>query len=238
MKKQLKRICLSVVSVLLLNIIFFSILTVVQAPYYDDAPSKVESIYELYTSEEYSDVYYTVSVPHSVIREEEEIQKIETVLKSVSATKLNKVESYFRMVLLDKSDFALMTSNNFDREKAKGKIVSSGILVYSKNDIVYIICPEFKYGVRNVEKVVYKSENSELAKLLTEYKSADGDNFAILEPEWRNDISRFPVSLRGRMYVLSFFIEFVIALLVTGIIQDSRNKKKGETRSVSKPLKK
>ncbi|MBO5065201.1 MAG: hypothetical protein J6D06_03705 [Clostridia bacterium] len=227
MKKRLKRICASVVSVLVLNIILFSILTVVQAPYYDEAPSKVESIYKLYASEEYNEVYYTVSVPHSVIREEEEIQKIETALKSASAIKLNKVESYFRMVLLDKSDFALMTSNNFDREKAKEKIVSSGILVYSKNDIVYIICPEFKYGVRNVENVVYKSENSELVKLLTEYKSADGDSFSILRPTWRQDISRFPVSLRGRIYVLSFFVEFVIALIITRIIQkDQRQEKK------------
>ena len=236
MKKCLKRICVSVVSVLLLNIIFFSILTVVQAPYYDDAPSQVDSIYELYASEEYDDVVYTS--PNGILSDKLEIQRVEAALKSVSSVKLNKAESYLRMLSLDKSDFVLKTSNNFNREKAKKTIVASNILVYSKNDTIYIICHEFKYGVLNAERVVYKAENSEFVELFTEYKSPSNDGFAVLQPRWRQNFSEFPVSYNARMYVLSFFVEFVIALIITRIIQKNRSKKRNETKNDSKPLKK
>ena len=88
--------------------------------------------------------------------------------------------------------------------------------------ILYIICHEFKYGVLNAERVVYKAENSEFVELFTEYKSPSHDGFAILQPRWRQNFSEFPVSYNARMYVLSFFVELVIALIVTRKIQDKQ----------------
>lgn len=225
MKKRLKRICVSVVSVLVLNIILFSILTVVQAPYYDDAPSQVDSIYELYASEEYNDVVYMS--PNGIISDKAEVQRIETALKSVSSVKLNKSESYLRMLLLGKSDFALLTKNSDygDGKIAKGKLIASNVIVYSKNDDIYILCTEFtEFAYYNGYKeiVIYKTEDSGLAELLTAYKSSEKDGFFLLRPNWRQDISNFPISYNARMYVLSFLVEFVIALIVTRKIQDKQ----------------
>lgn len=217
MKNYIKSIALSFSLVLLLNIILFSILTVVQAPYYDEAPSEANSIYELYASEEYDEVVYKSASQHQL--NENEIRKMDELFKSASIVKLNKMESYLTMVLLDKNDFTFltMTKNYGDRKLAAQKLVASNVLVYSKKDTVYVVCCELtenEYDAEYGKIAIYKTKNKELAKSLTEYKAPKNKGFHLLVPEWRYDISRFPESYYGRQYVLSFFVEFVIAIYV------------------------
>lgn len=217
MKKRIKTIIISFVFVMLLNITLFSVLTIIQAPYYDTAPSEVNSIYDLYASEEYNEVVYRSA--RDYVSDEAEIQKIEEAFKSAEIVKLNKFESYLRMILLDQNDFVFltMTRNYGDRKIAMEKLVASHVLVYSENDSVYVVCielTEYAYEAGYEKIAIYETKNTELSELLTEYKAPKNKGFHLAVPEWRDDISKFPESYNGRLYVLSFFIEFFVALYV------------------------
>lgn len=217
MKKRSKTIIISFVFVLFLNIILLSILTIVQAPYYDTAPSEVNSIYELYASEEYNEVIYRSA--REYVSDGDDIQKIEEAFKSAEIVKLNIFESYLRMMLLDENDFVFltMTRNYGDRKLAMEKLVASNVLVYSENDSVYVVCTElteYAYEAGYKKIAIYETKNTELSELLTEYKAPKNKGLHLAVPEWRDDISHFPKSLNGRLYVLSFFAEFFVALFV------------------------
>ena len=226
MKKYIKVVILSLVSVLVLNIILFSVLTVVQAPYYEAAPSKVNSIYELYASEEYNEVVYRTALDY--ISEEEETKNFSDVFQSLSAVKLSKIESYFKMLSLGKKDFVLMTFKVIDDTKvAIGNLAVSNIIVYLKNNEVYVGCIEFvKNTPANSRIAIYEveHENEELIKLLTEYKTDKKEGFYMLKPNWRYDISMLSESLNGKLYVLSFFVEFVVAVFVINKFLISKQK--------------
>lgn len=226
MKEQIKTIVITLVLFLLLNIVVFSVLTVVQAPYYDTAPSKVNSIYELYASDEYNQVTYNSA--QGYISDETEIQIIEDAFKSTSMVKLDRIESYSKMLLLDENDFVVltMTRGYGDRKLAMKKLVASNILVYAESDNVYVVCSELtEYSVEDgyAKIAIYETENSELAKLLNEYKAPKNKGLHLIVPEWRYDISNFPESFDGRQYVLSFIVEFIGALFVVKRIRKSKN---------------
>lgn len=212
MKERIKLILISLVSLLLLNAVLFSVLTVVQAPYYDAAPSEMNSIYELYASEEYDKVVYRCACEYI---DENEIPKIEEVFKSTAIVKLNKIESYLTMLSLDENDFVFLTMNRSyeDRKLAMEKIVASNVLIYSENDTVYVVCielTEYKFEEGYDKIAIYKTENSELSELLTKYKAPKNKGIHFIVPEWRYDLSGFPESFNGKLYVLSFFVEFFV----------------------------
>lgn len=230
MKRSIKIIILSLAIVLLLNTILFSVLTVYQAPYYDEAPSKGDSIYNLYASEKYNDVLYSFST--DFIRSgDERIQALENKLKSVSVTKLNKTEFYVKMFSLNAEDFVFQTKTTFldDGRNVMKTIPSSTIYVYSKEDYIYVVCCEItekQYVARYLEKAIYQTKDVELAKLLSEYKSAKNEGFQIILPEWRDDLSDFPKSYNSRQYALFFIIEFVVVVFIsTKIIKDNKKEK-------------
>lgn len=230
MKRKLKVLIISLVMVLLLNTMLFSVLTVYQAPYYDEAPSKIDSIYELYASEKYNDVLYSFS--NGFIRGgDEQIQALENKLKSVSVTKLNKTESYVKMLSLDAEDFVFQTKTIFldDRRVVMKSIPSSTIFVYSKGDNIYVVCTEItenEYEAGYLKKAIYQTKDAEITKLLSEYKSSKNEGFQIILPEWRGDISEFPRTYNSRQYALFFIIEIVVAVLISNrIFKENRNNK-------------
>ncbi len=218
MKKYIKTIFLSVAVVLVLNILILTILTLYQAPYYSKAPQKVDSIYELYASDEYNDILYAFST--GFIRGgDKKIQNIEDMFKTTSVTKLDWLKSYCKLITLKQSDFVVYSRTTIadDREIVKNEIMASNICVFVENNIVYVICLEFtEYEYQNeYQKVaVYQVENEKLARLLEEYKTPSNKGFQIVLPEWRDDLSDFPRNFQGVLYVLSIIIEFIVSLIV------------------------
>ncbi len=229
MKKYIKVIMLSVVIVFVLNSLLFSVLTVVQAPYYDEAPAEVDSIYELYASEVYNEVVYRGATEY--VSDETEIKKIDDVFKSSSIIKLNKIKSYFKMLSLGKEDFVFITftKNYGDRSVAAKNIVASHIIVYFDNNEVYIACIELmEYAPDTSRIAMYKvNDNEELVKLLSEYKTEKNKGWKPILPEWRADVSEFHESFNGRQYILLFIIEFIVSVAVVNKFfakQDNKNK--------------
>lgn len=229
MKKYIKVIMLSVVIVFVLNSLLFSVLTVAQAPYYDEAPAEVDSIYELYASEVYNEVVYRGATEY--VSDETEIKKIDDVFKSSSIIKLNKIKSYFKMLSLGKEDFVFITftKNYGDRSVAAKNIVASHIIVYFDNNEVYIACIELmEYAPDTSRIAMYKvNDNEELVKLLSEYKTEKNKGWKPILPEWRADVSEFHESFNGRQYILLFIIEFIVSVAVVNKFfakQDNKNK--------------
>ena len=238
MKKYIKIVIVSLVTVLILNIIFFSVITVVQAPYYEAAPYKVNSIYELYASEKYNDIRYTFA--DGIFRGgEKEIQEIENAFKSTSMTKLNKFDSYFKMLTLDKSDFVLLTRTSYHdlRERVMKTIIATSVLVYSQEDNVYVVCIELTESAfeKDYEEIaIYEIKNAELAKLLEEHKTPKNKGSQFVVPQWRYDISGFPESFMGKLYVLSFVVEFIVAMVVFNKVFANQQRINKQSQSKSK----
>lgn len=225
MKKRIKVLVLSLVLILLLNTVLFSVLTFVQAPYYDEAPSKMDSIYELYASDEYSEVVYRSALEY--VSDQTEIQKINDVFKSASINKLNKFQSYFKMFSLGKKDFVFITFTRDygDRKVAAEKLMASNIIVYLENNNAYVACLELKeyaYDGSDTKVAIYEVENesAELISLLKEYKENKKTGWQPILPEWRENISDFPDSFNGRQYFLFFFIEIIVIIaLINKIVK-------------------
>ncbi len=239
MKRSIKIIILSLAIVLLLNTILFSVLTVYQAPYYDEAPSKMDSIYELYASDEYNDVRYRGALEY--LSEETEVQKTEKLFKSTSIVKLNKFQSFLKMFSLNRKDFVFITFTEYygDRSVAAKNLFASNIIVYLDNDEVYIACVELmEYAPDTSCVAMYKvTNNEELVKLLSEYKTGENNGWKPILPGWRDDLSDFPKSYNSRQYALFFIIEFVVVIFIsTKIIKD--NKKEKVSAKYSKKSKK
>lgn len=242
MKRNFKILIISLAMILLLNTVLFSILTVYQAPYYDEAPSKVDSIYELYASETYDNAtYYKGALEY--ISEEAKIQKIENLFKSTSIVKLNKFQSFLKMFSLNRKDFVFITFTDYDdyggRKTAAEKLVASNIIVYLENDEVYIACVELmEYAPDTSSVAMYKvTNNEELVKLLSEYKTGENNGWKPILPEWREDISEFPKTYNSRQYGLFLIIEFIVVVLISNrIIKD--NKKEKVSAKYSKKSKK
>ena len=228
MKNIIKVILLSLVVVLAINIVLFSVLTVIQAPYYDEAPVELDSIYELYASEEFNDVSYRGA--NNRFFENEDFTQIDNLLKSAKVRKMNKVESYFSLMSFGKDDFVLSAKSDVydNRENAMGVIYASYVLVYVKNDKVYAVCAEFteeNYSEDYRKVVVYQSSDKELVQDLSEYRYDDNKTRQLFLPKWRHDILGFPESARGRLYVLSFFVEFIISVIVMNVLFKTKFKK-------------
>ena len=241
MNKRIKVIIISILAVLLLNTVLFSFLTVYQAPYYEDAPAEMSSIYEMYASDEYNAVVYRDAI--EFISDEDEIQKISETFKSTYVVKLSKFQSYLKMFSLNKGDFVFGTiSGDYgDRKIAAEKLIASHVFVYLKNNDVYVVCTELTEQVRdssNMKIAIYEAENEseELLALLKEHKATRKTGIQIF-PEWRTDISKFSENLSGKQYLLFFFIEFVVAVILINSILGKKEHVKNSSEN-SKKIKK
>ena len=222
--KNYKALIISIVAVLLFNIIAFCVLTVVQAPYYDEAPNEIASIYDLYVSEECEKVLYWSS--KGMVLDEEEIPRIEDALKSASAKKLDKTNTFKRLLLLKKKSFVLMVSNKVyeDREVAATKLVASNMMFYLQDDTVYIVCKEFvefEFSKKYEKIAIYETKNAELVEYLSEYQTDEG--YHQLVPEWREELSGAGKTFIGNVYILFFVVEFVVVLFIVNKISEKKS---------------
>ena len=227
MVNKIKVICISLSICFLVNVFVFGALTLVQAPYYSDAPDEIASVYDAIANEEYKQV-----VCHGGDEGFSKGGSIALSLENLSVKKINPIKSYFVLLTCNKDDYVLYAYNWLspeDRVNAKDEFFSDLVVVYTKQDAAYFVFKEFtdaSYSEKYDRVAVYELNDSESIKLLNSFKNDSVSPY--LFPEWRSDISSINTSIRGKLYVSSVVVELIVAMIVVTKVFESKKRHKNK----------
>lgn len=224
-KKDIKRLAISFVIVLVVNILILSIVNYLQISYWENAPEE-EIIYNMVAGENEKGIEYLYKDTNFCI-DDDDAKYIEKALKENSAVKLSKKESYKMLYLLNKKFFALyfVIPDNY---KSDGTIESikepiSQLWFYLYDNSVYIVraTDERQTDSSKREFAVYVAKDkSELYDVLNQYVDESGDGiFYCTIPEWLDRVRN-----RGTVYLSHVVWEmYLVSLLLKKIKRKNVN---------------
>ncbi len=199
-KKEIKRLAISFVIVLVVNVLILSIVNVFQISYWENAP-KEEVIYNMVAGENEKGIEYLYKDTNFCI-DDDDTERIERIFKDNSAIKLSKKESYKMLYLLNENSFALYFVIP-DSYKSGGIFESikepiSQLWFYVYDGSVYIVrsTDERQTNSDKREFAVYKAkDNTALYDVLNQYVDRSGDGiFYCTIPEWLNRARNYGVA--------------------------------------------
>ena len=193
-KKEAKRLAISFVIVLVVNVLILSIVNSFQISYWKNAPEE-EIIYNMVAGENEKGIEYLYKDTNFNI-DDDDVERIEILLKDNSAIKLSEKESYKMLYLLNEKSFALYFVIP-DSYKSDGIFESikepiSQLWFYVYDGSVYIVRSTDERQTNSVKRefAVYKAkDNTELYDELNQYVDPSGDGiFYCTIPEWLNRV--------------------------------------------------
>ena len=193
-KKEAKRLAISLVIVLVVNVLILSIVNTLQISYWENAPVE-EVIYNMVAGENEKDIEYLYKDTNFCI-DDDDAERIERMFKDNSAIKLSKKESYKMLYLLNEKSFALYFVVP-DSYKSEGIFESikepiSQLWFYVYDGSVYIVRSTDERQTKSDKRefAVYKAkDNTELYDELNQYVDPSGDGiFYCTIPEWLNRV--------------------------------------------------
>ena len=193
-KEEFKRLALSFGIVLVVNVLILSIVNSFQISYWENAPVE-EIIYNMVAGENEQGIEYLHNDTNFNI-DDDDAERIESLLKDSSAIKLSKKESYKMLYLLNEKSFALYFVIP-DSYKSDGIFESikepiSQLWFYVYDGSVYIVRSTDERQTNSVKRefAVYKAkDNTELYDELNQYVDPSGDGiFYCTIPEWLNRV--------------------------------------------------
>lgn len=224
-KKEAKRLAISFVIVLVVNVLILSIVNSFQISYWENVPEE-EIIYNMVAGENERGIEYLHNDTNFNI-DDDDIERIDRLLKDNSAIKLSKKESYKMLYLLNEKSFAFYFSIP-DSYKSEGIFESidepiSHLWFYVYDGSVYIVRATDERQTKSDKRefAVYKAEdNTELYNELKQYVDPSGDGiFYCTIPEWL-DVVRH----RGAVYLPVIVWEvFVVNLLLKKIKRKNKS---------------
>ncbi len=214
-KKEIKRLAISFVIVLVVNILILSIVNAFQISYWENAPEE-EGIYNMVAGENEKGIEYLYNDTNFNI-DDDDAEQIERIFKDNSAIKLSKKESYKMLYLLNEKSFALYVAIP-DRYEADGTIESikepiSQLWFSVYDGSVYIVRSTDERQTNSVKRefAVYKAkDNTWLYDELNQYVDPSGDGiFYCTIPEWLN---------RARSYGVAYLSPIVWEVYIVSLL--------------------
>ena len=193
-KKEAKRLAISFVVVLVVNILILFIVNSFQISYWENAPEE-EVIYNMVAGENEKGIEYLYKDTNFNI-DDDDVERIEILLKDNSAIKLSEKESYKMLYLLNEKSFALYFVVP-DSYKSDGIFESfnepiSQLWFYVYDGSVYIVRATDERQTKSDKRefAVYKAkDNTELYDELNQYVDPSGDGIYYWTiPEWLNRV--------------------------------------------------
>ena len=224
-KKEAKRLAISFVIVLVVNILILSIVNSFQISYWENAPEE-EVIYNMVAGDNEKGIEYLYKDTNFNI-DDDDVEQIERIFKDNSAIKLSEKESYKMLYLLNENSFALYFVIP-DSYKSDGIFESikepiSQLWFYVYDGSVYIVrsTDERQTDSSKREFAVYKAkDNTELYDELNQYVDPSGDGiFYCTIPDWL-DVVRH----RGAVYLAPIVWEVYVVSLLLKIIKRKHSK--------------
>lgn len=225
-KKEAKRLAISFVIVLVVNVLVLSIVNAFQISYWENAPEE-EVIYNMVAGENEKGIEYLHNDTNFNI-DEDDVERIDRLLKDNSAIKLSEKESYKMLYLLNEKSFAfyfaIPGSYKSDGIFESIKEPISQLWFYVYDGSVYIVRSTDERQTKSDESefAVYKAkDNTELYVELNQYVDPSGDGIYYWTiPEWRNSARNY-----GVVYLTPIIWEVYIANLLLGKIKRKHSKK-------------
>lgn len=224
-KKEAKRLAISFVIVLVVNVLILSIVNAFQISYWKNAPEE-EIIYNMVAGENEKGIEYLYNDTNFCI-DDDDTERIERIFKDNSATKLSEKESYKLLYLLNEKSFALYVAIP-DSYKSDGIFESikepiSQLWFYVYDGSVYIVraTDERQTNSDKREFAVYKAkDNTELYDELNQYVDPSGDGiFYCTIPDWLDTVRH-----RGAVYLAPIVWEvYLVDLLLKKIKRKHSN---------------
>ena len=191
-KKEIKILAISFVTVLVVNILILSIVNAFQISYWENAPEE-EVIYNMVAGENEKGIEYLHNDTNFNI-DEDDVERIDRLLKDNFAIKLSEKESYKMLYLLNEKSFAfyfaIPGSYKSDGIFESIKEPISQLWFYVYDGSVYIVRSTDERQTKSDESefAVYKAkDNTELYDELNQYVDPSGDGIYYWTiPEWRN----------------------------------------------------
>ena len=199
-KKEAKRLAISFVIVLVVNVLILSIVNSFQISYWENAPEE-EVIYNMVAGDNEKGIEYLHNDTNFNI-DEDDVERIDGLLKDNSAIKLSEKESYKMLYLLNEKSFALYFVIP-DSYKSDGIFESikepiSQLWFYVYDGSVYIVRSTDERQTNSVKRefAVYKAkDNTELYDELNQYVDPSGDGIYYWTiPEWLNRVRNYGVA--------------------------------------------
>ena len=193
-KKEIKRLAISFVIVLVVNVLILSIVNSFQISYWENAPEE-EVIYNMVAGDNEKGIEYLHNDTNFNI-DEDDVERIDGLLKDNSAIKLSEKESYKMLYILNEKSFAfyfaIPGSYKSDGIFESIKEPISQLWFYVYDGSVYIVraTDERQTNSDKREFAVYKAkDNTELYDELNQYVDPSGDGiFYCTIPEWLNRV--------------------------------------------------
>lgn len=215
-KEEFKRLALSFGIVLVVNVLILSIVNSFQISYWENAPVE-EIIYNMVAGENEQGIEYLHNDTNFNI-DDDDAERIESLLKDSSAIKLSKKESYKMLYLLNEKSFALyfVIPDNYRAdgifESIKEPISQLWFYVYDSEVYIVRATDERQTKSDKREFAVYKAkDNTELYDELNQYVDPSGDGiFYCTIPDWLDAVRH-----RGAVYlpVIVWEVELVNFLI-------------------------
>ena len=189
-KKEAKRLAISFVIVLVVNILILSIVNSFQISYWENAPVE-EVIYNMVAGENEKGIEYLHNDTNFNI-DEDDVERIDRLLKDNSAIKLSEKESYKLLYILNEKSFALYVAipgiyeSDGIFESIKEPISQLWFYVYDGSVYIVRSTDERQTNSDKREFAVYKAkDNTELYDELNQYVDPSGDGiFYCTIPDW------------------------------------------------------
>lgn len=215
-KKRIKSIAISFVIVLVVNILILSIVNTFQISYWENAPEE-EIIYNMVAGENEKGIEYLYKDTNLCINDDD-VERIEILLKDNSAIKLSEKESYKMLYLLNKKSFALyfVIPDNYreDGTIKSIKVPISQLWFYVYDGSVYIVrsTDERQTNSDKREFAVYKANgNTELYDVLNQYVDTSGDGiFYCTIPDWLNRVRNYGVTYLSPIVWEVFLVNLLV----------------------------
>ena len=199
MKKILRISVLSLICVLILNILIFTVLTIVQTRYNNDLPQEI-IVSELFGGNVNVDNTFYMNGE----RDLESTEEINQALLNRKFFKLSEFDSFKFIFSVSEKDYILVGKT----------IASSGnnsVVVYEKDNCAYFLSKS-EIGTNKSEFAVYRCDDSDLIENITKYKSNSNRYYVFYLPEWRHDLLSF--NIEGKIIVVSVIVEYITCLFV------------------------
>ncbi len=193
-KKEIKRLAISFVIVLVVNFLILSIVNAFQISYWENAPEE-EVIYNMVAGENEKGIEYLHNDTNFDI-DEDDVERIDRLLKDNSAIKLSEKESYKMLYILNEKSFAfyfgIPGSYKSDGIFESIKEPISQLWFYVYDGAVYIVRSTDERQTKSDESefAVYKAkDNTALYDELNQYVDPSGDGIYYWTiPEWLNRV--------------------------------------------------
>lgn len=215
-KEEFKRLALSFGIVLVVNALILSVVNALQISYWENAPVE-EIIYNMVAGENEQGIEYLHNDTNFNI-DDDDAERIESLLKDSSAIKLSKKESYKMLYLLNEKSFALyfVIPDNYRAdgifESIKEPISQLWFYVYDSELYIVRATDERQTKSDKREFAVYKAkDNTELYDELNQYVDSSGDGiFYCTIPDWLDAVRH-----RGAVYlpVIVWEVQFINFLI-------------------------